>query len=243
MKKNVLLLASVFAILIPSALSAELFHDSQNRTVKGGKSDKKEIMMSPGTYNFTLKISGEGRNPNPKLEIKQKTGSGVFSKTLYKSNYGTGTHEGKFEVEAKRTSDASGSVAASGHYIGVSGSGSAEGGYSVNTELVDANRKVKIKVNNPFGKKKITYRLKIYQDSQDQRFNQPTIGTKRLDWCKNWGHGCGEAAASYFCQEKGFSRASAWEEDRDIGNTFVLGDNKECNMAGCDGFKFISCVK
>jgi hypothetical protein len=77
----------------------------------------------------------------------------------------------------------------------------------------------------------------------NQTFRHPTVNTRRVDWCKTWGQGCGEPAATYFCTQKGFVRASKWEEDKDIGNTLVLGDNKVCTPSGCDGFKSITCVK
>lgn len=79
--------------------------------------------------------------------------------------------------------------------------------------------------------------------SNIQTFRYPTVNTRRVDWCKTWGQGCGEPAATYFCEQKGFVRANQWIEDKDIGNTLVLGDNKVCNEAGCDGFKSITCIK
>ncbi len=169
MKKNVLLLASVvFVTLIPSRLSAEVLQDWNNITVTSTNPDKKEMSMSPGTYKFTLQISGEGRNPNPRFKIKQQTGSGIVNKTLYNSQHGRGTHEGKFEVEAKRLTEASGS--ASGSVTATPGSrgGSGSGSYASTMESVDANRKVIFKVSNPIHKKKIKYSLKIYRDSQIQ---------------------------------------------------------------------------
>ncbi len=74
-------------------------------------------------------------------------------------------------------------------------------------------------------------------------FRYPKVNTRMVDWCKNWGQGCGEPAATNFCVQKGFVRASVWEQYPDVGNTLVLGDNKVCDMPGCDGFKSITCIK
>ena len=80
-------------------------------------------------------------------------------------------------------------------------------------------------------------------DSREQTFMNPIINTRRVDWCKTWGQGCGEPAATYFCEKQGFIRARVWEEAKNIGNTLVLGDNRICTPSDCDGFKSITCVK
>ena len=163
MRKNVLLLASVvFVMMMPNVLAAEVINDWKNITVKGGKKDKKVERLNPGTYNFTLKISGKGKNVKPKFIINQKNAV-VGVKKLHGSKYGKGTHTGKFIVQARRLTSASGSAAGGVDVspAGVITGGNAEAAYEGTMENVDATRQITFKVKNPVGKKKIKYSLKI----------------------------------------------------------------------------------
>lgn len=68
----------------------------------------------------------------------------------------------------------------------------------------------------------------------------------RLDWCFNWGTKCGRAAADAYCKENGYTEASEFDQDPDIGRetpTWVLGEQKVCDQDSCDGFKSITCVE
>jgi len=77
-----------------------------------------------------------------------------------------------------------------------------------------------------------------------RRFNRPVINGYRVDWCKSWGAQCGKPAANQFCQKIGYSHATGWKEESNIGlatATIVLADGKLCDKAFCDGFAYIQC--
>ena len=75
-------------------------------------------------------------------------------------------------------------------------------------------------------------------------FNNPMQGTNRLDWCYDWGTGCGAQAANAWCRAKGFSSASAYAEAPDIGAqepTRLISTGAVCDQSFCDGFRYITC--
>lgn len=77
-----------------------------------------------------------------------------------------------------------------------------------------------------------------------QDFYAPMWGGLRLDLCLVWGGQCGEPAATEFCRQSGYTKATAWEIAYDVGTqtpTFVLGTGQVCNEPGCDGFVSITC--
>ena len=62
-----------------------------------------------------------------------------------------------------------------------------------------------------------------------------------VDWCYDWGKNCGYMAAQKLCEIRGFDVAYRWKRKDNVGNTWVLGAQKECPHDWCDGFEFISC--
>jgi hypothetical protein len=79
-----------------------------------------------------------------------------------------------------------------------------------------------------------------------QDFYAPMWGALRLDWCLVWGGQCGEPAATEFCRQSGYTKATAWEPATDIGTqtpTYVLGTGQTCSEPGCDGFTSITCTQ
>ncbi len=75
-------------------------------------------------------------------------------------------------------------------------------------------------------------------------FWKPNWGGDRLDWCLNWGTGCGKPAADKFCQSKGFAKAVQFPIDPDIGlahRTRLITTGAVCDQAFCDGFKQVTC--
>jgi hypothetical protein len=76
-------------------------------------------------------------------------------------------------------------------------------------------------------------------------FVNPKVGSNRLDFCLNWGSGCGEPAATAWCQSKGFNKSIDSEMDADIGNsspTRLIATGAVCDQPYCDGFTFITCA-
>lgn len=88
-----------------------------------------------------------------------------------------------------------------------------------------------------------------YIDCSQPKFVEPKYEGYRLDWCKNFAAQCGEPAADEFCQAHGFSQATTWAIDHNIGTTKLIGDADElytgsgslCTASWCDGFAYIYC--
>jgi len=82
-------------------------------------------------------------------------------------------------------------------------------------------------------------------DPQPVTYNKPMWNGNRLDWCQNWGVGCGQGAANAYCQSKGHTQAASWSIDQDIGNvtpTRVMATGAVCDQGFCDGFQKITCT-
>lgn len=81
-------------------------------------------------------------------------------------------------------------------------------------------------------------------DTVEKVFTKPKLNGKRLDLCVNWGQGCGEPAATLFCQSAGWSFASDFVVANDIGSnspTRLIGTGAICDQSFCDGFSTITC--
>jgi hypothetical protein len=68
----------------------------------------------------------------------------------------------------------------------------------------------------------------------------------RLDWCLKWSEDCGRPAADAYCQAQGFVKALQFIPDRHIGSrspTRLIGTGATCDLARCDGFRQITCLK
>jgi hypothetical protein len=74
----------------------------------------------------------------------------------------------------------------------------------------------------------------------------PTYNGNRLDWCKDWGVGCGKEAADAYCQSIGYQSANSFSEAVDIGAsspTRLITTGAVCDQGFCDGFAQITCFK
>jgi hypothetical protein len=80
---------------------------------------------------------------------------------------------------------------------------------------------------------------------QTQAFGNPMQGSNRLDYCFNWGVGCGQQAATAWCQQQGFAGGAVnFQIANDIGAsqpTRLLGTGAVCDQGFCDGFQSITC--
>lgn len=75
-------------------------------------------------------------------------------------------------------------------------------------------------------------------------FGNPTLNGRRVDICLHWGVDCGKPAADAFCRARNYSASVGHTVAADIGSqtpTLVIGDNRLCSEATCDGFASISC--
>jgi hypothetical protein len=82
-------------------------------------------------------------------------------------------------------------------------------------------------------------------EAETKTFADPKIGPNRLDWCVNWGTGCGEAAATAWCKSIEYDRAVDSVQAVDIGAatpTKLIATGEVCDQAYCDGFASITCA-
>jgi len=82
-------------------------------------------------------------------------------------------------------------------------------------------------------------------EAETKTFVDPKIGPNRLDWCVNWGTGCGEAAATAWCKSIEYDHAVDSVQAVDIGAatpTKLIATGEVCDQAYCDGFASITCA-
>ena len=82
-------------------------------------------------------------------------------------------------------------------------------------------------------------------EAETKTFDNPMIGTSRLDWCADWGKGCGADAATAWCKTNAFDHSVAVQQAPDIGAsapTKLIATGEVCDQSYCDGFSSITCV-
>ena len=82
-------------------------------------------------------------------------------------------------------------------------------------------------------------------EAETKTFENPTFGGDRLDWCVNWGEGCGGPAATAWCKTVGFDEAIDSKQALDIGAstpTRLIATREICDQSYCDGFTSITCA-
>jgi len=75
---------------------------------------------------------------------------------------------------------------------------------------------------------------------------KPMFNGNRLDWCMKWSEDCGRPAADAYCRAQGFVRATWFQPEKHIGArspTRLIGTGATCDLAHCDGFRQITCLK
>lgn len=80
----------------------------------------------------------------------------------------------------------------------------------------------------------------------EKTFNAPMWKGDRLDWCRDWSIGCGQAAADAYCKARGYQNAINFKQAANIGSTQqtrLIGTGAVCDQDFCDGFKAITCFK
>jgi hypothetical protein len=81
--------------------------------------------------------------------------------------------------------------------------------------------------------------------AETKRFQHPRQGNQLLDWCFDWGSGCGAKAANAWCKSKGFEKAQRFSQWADVGGsqpTRLIGTGALCDQKICDAFRYIICV-
>ncbi|MEQ8356881.1 MAG: hypothetical protein RH942_15170, partial [Kiloniellaceae bacterium] len=81
---------------------------------------------------------------------------------------------------------------------------------------------------------------------QEETFRFPVQDVYRLNFCLDDEQGCGEPAATKWCEARGFNRAARWTLEENIGAlypTVFLGNGSICDRFLCDGFEEITCTQ
>jgi hypothetical protein len=79
---------------------------------------------------------------------------------------------------------------------------------------------------------------------QEETFRFPVHQVYRLNYCLADEQGCGEPAATAWCEARGFARATRWAQEDNIGAlypTVFIGNGSICDKFLCDGFEEITC--
>ena len=82
-------------------------------------------------------------------------------------------------------------------------------------------------------------------EAENKTFENPMIGTNRLDWCADWGKGCGAEAATAWCKSNAYDHSVAVQQAPDIGAsapTKLIATGEVCDQSYCDGFTSITCA-
>ncbi len=82
-------------------------------------------------------------------------------------------------------------------------------------------------------------------EAENKTFENPMIGTNRLDWCADWGKGCGAEAATAWCKSNAYDHSVNVQQAPDIGAsapTKLIATGEVCDQSYCDGFAAITCA-
>ena len=82
-------------------------------------------------------------------------------------------------------------------------------------------------------------------EAENKTFENPMIGTNRLDWCADWGKGCGAEAATAWCKSNAYDHSVNVQQAPDIGSsapTKLIATGEVCDQSYCDGFTSITCA-
>ncbi|MEP7173178.1 MAG: hypothetical protein ABI705_06790 [Aestuariivirga sp.] len=82
-------------------------------------------------------------------------------------------------------------------------------------------------------------------EAENKTFENPMIGTNRLDWCADWGKGCGPDAATAWCKTNAYDHSVNVQQAPDIGAsapTKLIATGEVCDQSYCDGFTSITCA-
>jgi hypothetical protein len=87
--------------------------------------------------------------------------------------------------------------------------------------------------------------LPLEAQAETKTFVSPKFGGNMLDWCMNWGTGCGTEAATAWCKTEGFDVATDASQAVDIGAstpTKLIATGEVCDQSYCDGFASVTCA-
>jgi hypothetical protein len=92
----------------------------------------------------------------------------------------------------------------------------------------------------------ITCQKQVAYDDEDEdtkiiHYEEPMAGKRRLDWCLTWATDCGQAAADYYCDSQGHTKAVKFKQAIGLGKTRLLKTSQKCTGPQCTGFEYIDC--
>lgn len=76
-----------------------------------------------------------------------------------------------------------------------------------------------------------------------RHFPVPRLNGYRVDWCYDGTDGCGKRAAYSFCRRMGYEAVKQYAEEKNIGATRALANQKICFGQQCQGFANIDCYR
>lgn len=82
--------------------------------------------------------------------------------------------------------------------------------------------------------------LLVIEGGGSRVFANPRVGGLPLDWCLNFGTGCGAPAANAYCQSKGYNGAVNYAQRPYVSFTRTVGTGQTCRN-NCDSFRWIRC--
>jgi hypothetical protein len=84
----------------------------------------------------------------------------------------------------------------------------------------------------------------ITSNTNSANTGQPKLSNGyAVDNCLNWGANCGKPAADQYCKSTGYPAGATTFATAKMQPTWVMGDNRACNVATCIGFTSIQCAQ
>ena len=77
----------------------------------------------------------------------------------------------------------------------------------------------------------------------EKTFENPTVNSYALDFCRNWAANCGWPAAHAYCKEEGYWKAANFKWRQDSPPTRVINGGQLCNQPTCDRIISVTCTR
>jgi hypothetical protein len=74
------------------------------------------------------------------------------------------------------------------------------------------------------------------------KYHDPLVDGVALDYCLEWGSGCGEPAADAWCRARGYAGASSFEVRTAAPPTRIFSSGRICDMVFCDRIISLTCI-
>lgn len=74
------------------------------------------------------------------------------------------------------------------------------------------------------------------------KYHDPLVDGVALDYCLEWGSGCGEPAADAWCRAQGYAGASTFEVRTAAPPTRIFSSGRICDMVFCGRIISLTCI-